>query len=312
MDLILFSLFILFCLASSLIEISKRRSFILLDILLVISYILLIATRSIYGTPDTSYYVDDFGSLSTNYLYFPGNVNTTYQYEYGYTLVSQISKIVLGNNVRIFFSFLAFINLIIAYISFKHILENQNHSQESLLPNNDENNINLYYKKILFAPMFSLFVSYFGFMYSGIVLRQGLAFSIFLIASSLLLNRKYIWGLLLLIVLLYFHNMAIFSLLILLFIFTKFTFKKATYYTYLIFILCLYLTRFYNVIASTVSAFLLKKFSVGFVLISSNKVSTYLGNTSGKLTEYSFLVLFNFIFSYIAIKPKYCCYFGSF
>ena len=96
--------------------------------------------------------------------------------------------------------------------------------------------------------------------------------------------------------------MAIFSILILIFIFTNITFKKSTYYTYLIFILCLYLMRFYNLIAANVSTFLSEKFTAGFIAISSEKMSTYLGNTSGKLSEYSFSILANFIFSFIAIK----------
>jgi hypothetical protein len=302
MNLILFSLLILFCLIVSVIEISERRNFYLLDLILVLFYILLITFRSINGTPDTLPYFDDYNSLKTDHLYTLGNVNTFYKYEYGYTLISQIFKIVFGDNIRIFFGFLAFINLVLIYFSFKRILKNQNLINESILISENSDDSNFSYKKILFAPMFSIYISYFGFMYSGIVLRQGIALSIFLSASSLLMYRKYFWGILLMIVLMFFHNMAILSLLILFFIFTKFTFKKTTYYIYLTLVFCLYLTKFYNVIAAQVSAYLYDKFNLGFLSISPEKITAYLGNTNGKLSSYSLSILVNFIFSFIAIR----------
>jgi hypothetical protein len=302
MSLFLFSTFIIFCIIFSLLEILSQKSLIFLDIILVLFFILLIAYRSIYDTPDTLTYVYDFDSVGTDYLYFPGTINTLYQFEYGYTLVSQLFKMLFGNRVAMFFGLLACINLIIALVSSKNILKHKIIVENPSSVSTEIEGTNSQHKKIiLFAPLFSLYVSYFGFMYSGIVLRQGLAISISLIAFYFLNNKKYFWGLLFLFISFFFHYTAVFSVGILFFAFTEFTFKKATYSKFLSIVFLLYLFKRFNVISIIVSNFLFDTFYSGFIGISSDKINTYLGNATGNLSEYSLSIIANFIFSFFAI-----------
>lgn len=303
MDLILFAIFILSSILFSLIEILERRSFIILDLILLIFFVLLVANRSIPGTEDTYTYVDDFNSISTKVMYLPTTVDTKYKFEYGYTLFSQVFKMVFGDNIKFFFGFLATVNLVIVIFSFYFILQSKRVIKKSFSISSRGSIIFYEHNKnILYAPLFSLYASYFGLMYSGIVLRQGLAISIILMAFYFLINRKYIWGMILLLVSFFFHNTAVFSIGILLFVFKDYRFKKSTYYKILILTFSLYLLRFFNVISTFVSSFLFQKFNAGFYAITSDKVNTYLGRVPESVSEYSLSILANFIFSFVAIK----------
>lgn len=290
MNLYIYIILVILCLLFSIIELFKKESIFILDIILVFLFSFLIINRSIENTPDTNTYVNEFKSLDLEKNYIFGNDNTTYQFEYGYTFFSEVVKFIFGDDIRIFFGSIVFVNLIIVFVIFKKFI--------SLIE--DKNNFNVK-QNFLFAPFFSIYISYFGFMYSGIVLRQSLAMSFLFISFYCFLSRKKIYGLFILCSLVLFHNMAIFAIGILFFIFTNINLKKSNYYRLTIFFLFLYIVKFYTFFSSEVINFLFGKFSEGAATISPEKINSYLGGSSD-LSSYSIVIFVNFVFLFITIK----------
>jgi hypothetical protein len=303
MNLYLLLGFIASCLVVSILEVTEKKSLIFFDIILVIFYIALIANRSVYYTPDTLAYVEDFASVNTNRLYTPGEVTTMYRYEYGYTLISQIYKMIFGANVTLYFAVLGLFNLLITHLSVKAIFKYRYRIHNvSIMPDaNEKLEIKEQTSKfLLFAPWFSIYVSYFGLMYSGIVLRQGIALTVLIITFSFFVRKRYFLGLLSASILPFFHNMAFLSIGVLIFLFTNLSFAKRTYAIYLILLLLLYLAQFYNIISSLIINFLFQKIGVGFLTISEAKMNTYLGYEVG-MVKYSLGILFNLVFFMVVI-----------
>lgn len=290
MNLYIYIILIILCLLASMIEFFKKKSILILDIVLVFLFFFLIVNRSIENTPDTDTYVDEYKSLDLEKDYLFGNDTTTYKFEYGYTFFSEVVKFIFGDNIHIFFGSIVFVNLLIIFVIFKKfvvLIEDKNDLNEK--------------RNFLFAPFFSIYISYFGFMYSGIVLRQSLAMSLLFISVYCFLSDKKKIGLIILSSLFLFHNMAIFAIGILFFIFTNFNLKKYTYYWLVVFFLLLYIMKFYTFFSSAVINFLFGKFSDGAATISPEKINTYLGGSSD-LSSYSIANLVNFIFLFLAIK----------
>lgn len=290
MNLYIYIILTILCLFFSLIEFFKKRSIIILDVILVFLFFFLIVNRSIENTPDTDTYVDEYKSLDLEKNYILGSDITKYKFEIGYTFYSEIVKFIFGENIRIFFASIVFINLLVVFIVFKKIIiliENKNELSER--------------RNFLFAPFFSIYISYFGFMYSGIVLRQSLAMSLLFLSVYYLLSGKKKAGLIILLSLFLFHNMAIFAIGILFFIFINVNLKKTSYYRLTVFFLLLYVVKFYVFFASAVINFLFSKFSEGAGTISPEKINTYLGGSSD-VSSYSIANFVNFAFLFLAIK----------
>lgn len=290
MNLNIYIILIILCLIFSIIEFFKKQSIIFLDLLLIFLFFYLIVNRSIENTPDTYTYVDEFKSLYLEKNYLLGSDTTTYQFEYGYTFFSEVVKFIFGDDIRIFFGSIVFVNLLIIFVIFKKFVK--------LIE--DESNI-IERKGLLFAPFFSLYISYFGFMYSGIVLRQSLAISLLFTSVYCLMSDKKKTGLVILSSLFLFHNMAIFAFGILFFILTNFNLKKSTYYFISVFFLILYIAKFYTFISGAVINFLFGKFSDGAATISSEKINSYLGGSSD-VSSYSIAIFVNFLFLFLGIK----------
>lgn len=291
MNLYIYIILIILCLIVSIIELFKKESVLILDVVLVVLFFFLIINRSIENTPDTSTYVEEYKGLNLEKNYLFGSDTTIYQFEYGYTFFSEIAKFIIGDNFRLFFGSIVLINLLIVFIIFKKLvvlIENKN-----VLINKKHN--------FLFAPFFSIYISYFGFMYSGIVLRQGLAMSLLFVSVYCLLSEKKTIGLFILCSLFLFHNMAIFAIGILVLILVNFNFKKSTYHRLTVFFLLLYIGKFYTFFSSAVINFLFGRFSEGAATISPEKINTYLGGSSD-VSSYSVANFVNFIFLFLAIK----------
>ena len=290
MNLYIYIILIILCLLVSIIEFFKKKSILILDLVLVFLFFFLIVSRSIENTPDTSSYVEEYESLNLEKNYLFGNDTTTYQFEHGYTFFSEVVKFIFGENIRIFFGSIVFVNLVIIFLVFRKfvvLIENKNDLEEK--------------RNFLFAPFFSIYISYFGFMYSGIVLRQSIAMSLLFLSVYCLLSGKKKIGYTILCSLFIFHNMAIFAVGILLFIFVNFNFKKSTYYRSAAFFLLLYIGKFYIFFTSVLINFLFGIFIEGAATISPEKVNTYLGGSSD-VSSYSIANFVNFIFLFLAIK----------
>lgn len=295
MSLYFYILFYILAIVFSHIQLSTKKNILFLNLILVTYFILLISNRSITDSADTSMYLMDFNSLKTNSLYIPSTINTYGRFEYGYTLLSQIIKIIFGDNIKIWFAIVALLDtILIAYAS-------KNIYKWSL--KNSENASGLVNKsRFLFAPFFTIFVSFYGFMYCGIVMRQGLAMALILCAFYHFLAKNYKTGIVLYLIALSFHNSAFLSIGVLLVVCFKRSYTKATYTRYMVIITFLYISRLPVYLAGIIQSFLFHQVKSGFFLLNADKVQSYLGNADNDLIGYSFQVLFNFLFAFIAIN----------
>lgn len=95
-------------------------------------------------------------------------------------------------------------------------------------------------------PAFLLFVSYYGFWYSGILLRAGLAISFCMLSYALIVRKRYVFAVLAYLVAFSFHNSAlIFLVVIAVYLFFP-TGKIRTYRIAAVAIIVLYVVRFFD------------------------------------------------------------------
>ncbi len=95
-------------------------------------------------------------------------------------------------------------------------------------------------------PVFLLFISYYGFWYSGILLRGGLAISFCMFSYAMIFRKRYVWALLAYLVAFSFHNSAlIFLVVIAVYLFFP-TGKIRTYRIAAVAIIVLYAVRFFD------------------------------------------------------------------
>lgn len=181
--------------------------------ILTIMFAMICATRGTI-TQDTIPYIDAFNSVSTNFLYKSAQ-DTPQGFELGYTVLMQISKIIFGNSYKIFFFIVVVINYFLLYISYKKLCKIIND------------------KGKLIITFFCLYTSYFGVYYNAIVLRAGLAISLIIYASVLLLDKKYILVFCMLWLSIKMHDSAILGILPIAILLFKLNFSKISYRVFL-------------------------------------------------------------------------------
>lgn len=188
--------------------------------ILTITFAVICATRSTI-TQDTIPYIDAFNSVSTNYLYKSAQ-DTPQGFELGYTVVMQISKIIFGDSYKVFFFIVVIINYFLLYIAYKKLCKIINVRGQLLI------------------TLFCLYTSYFGIYYNGIVLRAGLAISLLICASALLLDKKYILAFCMLWLSIKMHDSAILGILPIAILLFKINFSKISYRILLIVLLIIH------------------------------------------------------------------------
>lgn len=95
-------------------------------------------------------------------------------------------------------------------------------------------------------PAFILFVSYYGFMYTGIVLRAGLAISFCLLSYAMIIRKRYIFALIVYVLAFSFHNSALIFLVVIVTYFVLPSFSVRTYRIIALAIIGLYIIRFFD------------------------------------------------------------------
>lgn len=95
-------------------------------------------------------------------------------------------------------------------------------------------------------PVFILFVSYYGFMYTGIVLRAGLAISFCMLSYAMIFRKRYIFGLISFVLAFSFHISALIFLIVLSSYWFLPTLKIRTYRIISLSIISLYILRVFD------------------------------------------------------------------
>ncbi len=298
MNVYIFIIFVFCSISFSFLEIYLKRSILLFDLLLVLFWLAIVGFRSIENTPDTSTYYEEFIYSNFSFDSLSTLFDSFYNFEYGYAFVNNIC-FYLFRNIYVYFIFIALLNLlIIYYFEKKYLRINFLNKLNSIVELDNNKSLD---QKFLFAPFFCIYVSYFGFMYSGIVLRQGFASSFFFIAFYFFNIKKYKRATLFGFVALFFHNFALSIIGLLSVYFLRLFKNKKSYFIIVSFFFFLYLFKVYNFISSFLAQYISEKLSNGFLSISPEKVQTYLGGNSGSGSEYSLSLIFNFFLTFISI-----------
>lgn len=246
-----------------------------------IFYCFVIATRSIL-TPDTIAYVNYYNSLNVNSVNFENS-----KFEIGFQLLTTLIKAITTSDYLFYFYLLALLNVVVIVLSIRNLY---------IICANEGKRIGV----ISYVFPLLLYISYFGILYNGIVLRAGLAISFVIYASTICyLNistfSKVIKVFFFLVIACSFHRTSIIALLVFfVFLFTK-EYSQRKYLCILLIIIIVYISN----VGDSVTPFfidvdLLTSFSEYRALDGISKINSYLvreGVNSGFSLKYSFFML---------------------
>jgi hypothetical protein len=174
-------------------------------------FVLFIVFRGMYF-PDTTGYIQFYNDVKTDTLYL-SRADLPHNLDFGYGILNQMVKFIFGPDYHFFFFITTSLNLFLVFITVRKYI--------SVFSVNNN--------KILYGVLFALYISYFGFLYNGAVLRAGIALSILFYSYILSLQRKWIWSLVLFIIAYQFHSSSILGILIIIILNLKIKLKKYTY-----------------------------------------------------------------------------------
>lgn len=156
-------------------------------------YVLIVSTRAVDTVPDTENYVAVYETLEIS-SFDCGSFNV------GYLLLMKICQI-LGLSCTVFFGVVAVLNYIIVYEGCRMLADNV-----------ERQVISCFYKekrKPFYCVFSAIYLPYFGFFYNCIVLRQGIAMSLLILAFAFLMRKKYTYYVIIVIVAILFHSSAV-------------------------------------------------------------------------------------------------------
>ncbi|MBC5995069.1 EpsG family protein [Pontibacter cellulosilyticus] len=286
MSLLIFFGYICLCLLLSFIQISLRKNITIINIVAVLLYFLIISFRDINSTADTLNYVEDFNTVTLHAVYNMSNVDTLHNFEYGYTLLTQLIKFFIGDNIPIFLGIIAVIQSILIFYGTRNYLK--------VLKTDNVRRI------VLFMPFFTLYVSIFGFMYNAVVLRAGIAIALIYFGISLIINKRYVLGIVFTLISLLMHNTSFLGFGVFIF-FKKTKIKKKVYYIVVLFTFLLYLLKVQEIISNLATSYILL-FIANLEDLSFIKLTRYLEKVRQEVSSYSFLIIVNFIVSIVMLK----------
>lgn len=259
--------------------------------LYIIFFCLITANRSIL-VPDTENYIDYFTTTTFSFDDF-----NYYSFEIGFQIFSKLIKLIVGDNVFLYFFIITFINLVIIDGTIRRLNKISTISDDIVIE--DNNNCNTYSSSIL--PLI-LYLAFYGIYFNCIVLRVGLSLSLIAFASTFMINETrtksdYIIAILLLIIAYFIHATAILGILILMVL--SFS-KKLSIKNYVIIgitIGIIYFLNFSSKLGDGVTSFIS---SLNTLASLSTKLSNYEGNVTFDV-GISFKFVFFWIFYFILL-----------
>lgn len=222
----LFSL-ALFSLVIGIIEIQNNRFSKAAVVGYLLVFLLFLTFRGL-EPPDALAYADFYKAVDTSHLYL-NRADLPITTDIGYGIFNQIVKFFFGSNYHFIFLIIPVFNLYLIKISFKKlffgVFEIKNHN-------------------ILYGLFFALYISYYGILYSGVVLRGGLALSFLFYSYVMGCQKKWVWAILFYFIAIKFQSSAIIGILIALILFSNSKLNKSIYFISWVVIGFLYFIKF--------------------------------------------------------------------
>ena len=159
------------CCAFSLLELAGHRSYWIFCAVLISLFVYIAAERNIYVVPDTYYYVETYSSLNPK-ASFSDVISSHGQFEPGWMVLNLLCR-KAGLHYRSFLGLVAFTQSVM-HLYIMNQLSRMAHGGGGHCVN------------------FSLWVSFWGMVWSGIILRIGMALPFAFLAHVLTLHRRYV------------------------------------------------------------------------------------------------------------------------
>lgn len=188
---------------------------------------------------DTIPYMDVFASMDS-YKFTLGFGRTilgtdgTMYMEIGFANLCKLTSLV-SSSYQFFFFVVAFLNVGVGVLSVMLISSSMHEGPKV---------------EYRILPALLLFISYYGFWYSGILLRAGLAISFCMLSYALIFRKRYVLALLAYVVAFSFHNSALIFLIVIAAYLLFPTGKIRTYRIAAVSIIALYVVRFFDLFQS--------------------------------------------------------------
>lgn len=231
---------------------------------------------------DTIPYINLFNSMGSYQFTFGfgRHVGVAGGMELGFANLCKLTSLI-SSSYQVFFFVVALLTVGVGVLATMLISSRMN------------NDVPMFQYRIL--PVFILFVSYYGFMYTGIVLRAGLAISFCLLAYAMIFRKHYLFAIFVFLIAFSFHNSALIFLVIIGAYFIFPTFKIRTYRIMAVSIIGLYIVRFFDLFIALVFQFArLIASKIAFYGIFESYLSRSIGE-SGFIKTILFF-MFEFVF----------------
>lgn len=177
-------------------QMKKRNNFI--AILVVVTVAFMIGTRNINLVPDSIAYIDFLKYTQDNY------------FEIGFRYYTRLFKMIFGANTTLYLISFPIINAIVVNCATQKVLRSKGY-------------------KLMPAIIMSLYFSFFGILYSGVVLREGIAISFLLLMYGYISEKKFVKAMVCLGIAVSFHRFALIGLIAIIIILFKIQLKQKTY-----------------------------------------------------------------------------------
>lgn len=280
---------ILTCFFFSYIGFYKKNRQITLLMPIYIAFITLIYSSDSNLLPDITSYTMNFELIDITSSFLEVKPN---YFNYGnlFMALTMFIKIITGN-VALYFLILASLIFAITAFSLNSILTTYYHEY-------------MYDKKgigINLCLIVSIWISYLGIVYSSIIIRAGLAMSLFLLSVSLFLRKRILASSMSMILSIMFHTSLIMPFLALLFLY-KNNLSITGYYIWFFSIVGIWITRVSNYLNALFQSILLyfSSYLTDFNIYAMYYVNDIADNFYSKRNGYFLLLCFVFIL----FKPK--------
>lgn len=245
-------------------------------LLLVVLFLLLVSTRSIFITSDSEAYKEALNTFNT-FKWYKSYAETPGGFGLAFVYFSQLFCLFFGENVKLYFCTIAIFNVIFMMITYKKFF--------------NICNCNKFY-----CIGFALYCSFYGILYNAVVLRSGMAISCIILSFIYILEDKKVKCIILLLLAYLFHPTAILGIIPIVIVALDIRFDKSKF----IFIsLSLGIIWMVTSINDTLSIWIIKK----ILLLGDNIYrSHYLSDLLNIETSISLKFLFFYIISILGLK----------
>jgi hypothetical protein len=297
MNILLLLVFFIGCFL--IIYIERRCLIPFLKYIFIVPFCFILANRSV-KVPDTEAYYDYFYDADSSGI----DDFSHSSFEVGFQFFSKLIKLIVGDNFTFYLAIIVLLNLLIIDFATKRVsylfrVEQGNNNEKECFIGRNRFFINSYFSIL---PL-TLYVAYFGIYLNAIVLRVGIAISLFVLAVSYALKeRRTVFDIIIIILLFilgyFFHATMLIGVFVVLIMFSKLKFSYKAYLWIWFVIGFVYFSNLSTWLGNSVFSFVA---SLNELTLLASKMSSYEGNVVQEIGGISNKFVFYWIMAFVLI-----------